>query len=64
MLHDCHIRSSIYQCPRAGRVPNQGGTKRADRDVSEYDEEVVDEEQDWSDLDDTTGYDDFDLPWA
>jgi hypothetical protein len=39
-------------------------TKRADRGVSEYDEEVVDEEQDWSDLDDTTGYDDFDLPWA
>jgi hypothetical protein len=38
--------------------------KRADRDVSEYDEEVVDEEQDWSDLDDTTGYDDFDLPWT
>jgi hypothetical protein len=36
--------------------------KRADRDVSEYDEEVVDEEQDWNDLDDTTGYDDFDLP--
>jgi len=38
--------------------------KRADRDVSEYDEEVVDEEQDWSDLDDTIGYDDFDLSWA
>jgi hypothetical protein len=38
--------------------------KRADRAVSEYDEEVVDEEQNWGDFDDTNEHDDFDLPWA
>jgi hypothetical protein len=44
------------------QFPVRVTAKRADRDVSEYDDEVADEEQDWSDLDDTTGYDDFDLP--
>jgi hypothetical protein len=32
--------------------------------MSEYDEEVVGEEQDWSDFDNTSEYDDFDLPWT
>ena len=50
--------------PEPAEFPVRVAAKRADCDVSEYDEEVVDEEQDWSDLDDTTGYDDFDLPWA
>jgi len=36
--------------------------KRSDRAVSEYDEEVMDEEQNWCDFDDTNEYDDFDLP--
>ena len=36
----------------------------ADRVVSEYDEEIVGEEQDWSDFDNTSEYDDFDLPWT
>jgi hypothetical protein len=49
--------------PESAEFPARVTAKRADRDVSEYDEEVVDEEQDWSDLDDTAGYDDFDLPW-
>jgi hypothetical protein len=31
--------------------------------MSEYDEEVVGEEQDWSDFDDTSMYEDFDLLW-
>ena len=35
----------------------------AGRVLSEYDEEVVGEEQDWSDFDDTSEYDDFDLLW-
>ena len=38
--------------------------KGADRVMSEYDEEVVGEEQDWSDFDNTSEYDDFDLPWT
>jgi hypothetical protein len=38
--------------------------KGADRAMSEYDEEVVGEEQDWSDFDNTSEYDDFDLPWT
>jgi len=29
--------------------------------MSEYDDEVVDEEQDWSDFDDIGEYDDLDL---
>jgi hypothetical protein len=29
--------------------------------MSEYDDEIVDEEQDWSDLDGTSEYDDLDL---
>jgi hypothetical protein len=29
--------------------------------MSEYDDEIVDEEQDWSDFDDTREYDDLDL---
>jgi hypothetical protein len=29
--------------------------------MSEYDDEIVDEEQDWSDFDDTGEYDDLDL---
>ena len=37
--------------------------KGADRVMSEYDEEVVGEEQDWSDFDDTSMYEDFDLLW-
>ena len=37
--------------------------KGADR-VSEYDEEIVGEEQDWSDFDNTSEYDDFELPWT
>jgi hypothetical protein len=32
--------------------------------MSEYDEEVVGEEQDWSDFVNTSEYDDFDLPWT
>ena len=31
--------------------------------MSEYDEEIVGEEQDWSDFDDTSEDDDFDLQW-
>ena len=62
MLHDCHGRSSTYQCPRTGRFPRQG-SRGADRVMSEYDEEVVGEEQDWSDFDDTSMYEDFDLLW-
>jgi hypothetical protein len=38
--------------------------KGADRVMSEYDEEIVGEEQDWSDFDNTTEDDDFDLPWT
>ena len=38
--------------------------KGADRVMSEYDEEVVDEEHGWSDFDNTSEYDDFDLPWT
>jgi hypothetical protein len=30
--------------------------------MSEYDDEIVDEEQDWGDLDDASEYDDLDLP--
>jgi hypothetical protein len=30
--------------------------------VSEYDDEILDEEQDLSDFDDTSEYDDLDLP--
>jgi hypothetical protein len=29
--------------------------------MSEYDDEIVDEEQDWGDLDDTSEYDDLGL---
>jgi len=38
--------------------------KEADRVMSEYDEEVVGEEQDWSDFDNTSEYDNFVLPWT
>jgi hypothetical protein len=48
--------------PEPTESPVRVATKRADRDVSEYNEEAVDEGQDWSDLDDTTGCDDFYLP--
>jgi hypothetical protein len=37
--------------------------EEADRVMSEYDEDVVGEEQDWSDFDDTSMYEDFDLLW-
>jgi len=38
--------------------------ERSDSAVSEYDEEVVDEERNWGDSDDSGEYDDdFDLPW-
>lgn len=62
MLHDCHGRSSTCQCLRTRRFSRQGSSG-ADRVLSEYDEEVVGEEQDWSDFDDTSEYDDFDLLW-
>jgi hypothetical protein len=63
MLHDCHGRSSTYQCPRIGDFPVRVA-KGADRVMSEYDEEVVGEDQDWSDFDNTSEDDDFDLPWT
>jgi hypothetical protein len=37
--------------------------KGAGRVMLEYDEEVVGEKQDWSDFDDSSEYDDFDLLW-
>ena len=30
--------------------------------MSEYADEIIDEERDWSDFDDTNEYDDLDLP--
>jgi hypothetical protein len=43
----------------------RGAGKRPDSAVSEYDEEVADEEGNWGDFDDSGEYgDDFDLPWT
>ena len=49
--------------PEPNELALRVAAKRTDSVVSEYDEEVVDEEQDWSDFDDAAGCDDFDLPW-
>jgi hypothetical protein len=49
--------------PEPVEVAVRVAAKRAESAVSEYDEEVVDEERDWSDFDDATEYDDFGLPW-
>jgi hypothetical protein len=48
--------------PEPVEVVVRVAANRAERAMSEYDEEVVDEERNWSDFD-TIEYDDFGLPW-